>query len=74
MKKFTMLLMILMASVVLVGSDKNADKAKCLEACKSNCQKSYTICMKDAKTDGKKTACKQSLDLCNSVCVNQACR
>jgi hypothetical protein len=73
MKRIAMLLVILVMSSVLYGEAKKGDNAKCLGTCKNSCQKLYTTCVKDAKTDDKKAACKKSLDLCNSNCINKAC-
>jgi hypothetical protein len=74
MKRIAMALMVLAASAALVVGEGKGDKAKCLENCKDGCQKTYSKCVKDAKTDAKKKACQESLDLCNSYCVNKTCR
>jgi hypothetical protein len=73
-KRIAMSLMVLAASVALAGTDGKGDKARCLENCKDGCQKTYTKCMKDAKNDTQKAACKTSLSMCNSNCVNKECQ
>lgn len=76
MKLVTKVALLLVMCVVLLAAVQkgNADKAKCLAACQDKCTKSYTTCMKNAKTDAARTSCAKSKQTCDADCVNKACR
>ena len=68
-------LLLIMCLVLVAAVQKgNADKAKCLANCKARCEKSYTTCQKNAKSDAAMKSCEKSKQICNSDCLNKACQ
>jgi hypothetical protein len=72
---FRIALILAMSGALLFaqGKTSQADHEKCLKNCNASCQKIYDACKKNAKTDAAAKACKQSFDLCGSVCINKTC-
>lgn len=76
--------MLLLAFVIALGigvyagqDDKkpnNQAQQRCLKACKDKCAKSYNTCLQNAKTDSAKQQCQRGKEICDSDCVNKACR
>jgi hypothetical protein len=78
MKKAALILLafvVVLSGAVFAGQKKSpAEYDRCMKACTAKCDKFYTTCVKDAKTDQAKKSCQKSKELCNSDCVNKACR
>jgi hypothetical protein len=51
-----------------------AQKAKCVAACKNDCKKAFETCKKNAGSSSALSACQTSLQTCNANCANKACQ
>jgi hypothetical protein len=68
-------LFLVMAGLFMAGPNSpGAGKAQCLANCKDSCTKTLNSCKSSAKTRQAQDSCQKSFQICNSNCVNKACK